>query len=33
MQNDWLSKKAQEIQGFADREDLKRLYDALKALE
>ena len=29
-QNDWLSKKAQEIQGYADREDLNRLYDALK---
>ena len=30
MQDDWLSKKADEIQGYADRRDYKKFYDALK---
>ncbi|CAH1277239.1 Hypp9517 [Branchiostoma lanceolatum] len=32
MQEDWLSKKADEIQSFADRKDSKRFYDAIRAL-
>ncbi|KAK3887593.1 hypothetical protein Pcinc_008297 [Petrolisthes cinctipes] len=32
MQDAWLSSKADEIQGFADRHDTKRFYDALKAV-
>lgn len=30
MQNTWMSYKADEIQGYADRHDMKRFYDALK---
>lgn len=30
MQDKWLSDKADEIQGYADRHDMKRFYDALK---
>ena len=32
MQNTWLSQKADEIQSYADRNDTKRFYDAVKAL-
>jgi hypothetical protein len=32
MQDAWLSKKADEIQTYADRNDLKRFYDALKTI-
>ncbi|KAL8568047.1 hypothetical protein ACOMHN_000271 [Nucella lapillus] len=32
MQDSWLSAKADEIQGYADRYDTKRFYDALKAV-
>ena len=32
MQDSWLSNKADEIQGFADRKDIKRFYDSLKEL-
>ena len=32
MQDAWLSRKADEIQGYADRHDSKRFYDALKAI-
>ena len=32
MQDSWLSAKADEIQGYADRHDSKRFYDALKAV-
>ena len=30
MQDSWLSKKAKEIQSFADRKDMKKFHDALK---
>ena len=30
MQNSWLSSKADEIQGFADRNDMKNFYHSLK---
>ncbi|XP_076035382.1 uncharacterized protein LOC143021658 [Oratosquilla oratoria] len=32
MHDSWLSAKADEIQGYADRHDTKRFYDALKAV-
>ncbi|KAL8596595.1 hypothetical protein ACOMHN_034966 [Nucella lapillus] len=32
MQDSWLSAKADEIRGYADRHDTKRFYDALKAV-
>ena len=32
MQDSWLSKKAEEIQTFADRKDMKKFHDALKAV-
>ncbi len=32
MQDDWLSEKADEIQAFADRKDIKNFYSALKAV-
>ena len=32
MQDSWLSAKAEEIQGYANRQDTKRFYDALKAV-
>ena len=32
MQDAWLSAKADEIQGYADRQDYKRFYDALSAV-
>ena len=32
MQDNWLTKKAEEIQAYADRHDTRRFYDALKAL-
>ncbi|XP_076047086.1 uncharacterized protein LOC143028608 [Oratosquilla oratoria] len=32
MQDSWLSAKADEIQGYADRRDTKRFYDALEAV-
>ncbi|GFR68802.1 craniofacial development protein 2 [Elysia marginata] len=32
MQNTWLSQKADEIQSYADRNDTKRFYDAIKAM-
>ena len=32
MQNSWLSKKVDEIQYFADRKDMKKLFDALKTI-
>ena len=32
MQDTWLSKKAEEIQSFADREDMKKCHDALKTI-
>ena len=31
MQDSWLSKKADEIQSFADRKDMKKFFDALKS--
>ena len=30
MQDSWLSKKADKIQSFADRKDMKKFFDALK---
>ncbi|KAL8576902.1 hypothetical protein ACOMHN_064686 [Nucella lapillus] len=32
MQDSWLSAKVDKIQGYADRHDTKRFYDALKAV-
>ena len=32
MQDSWLSKTADEIQSFADRKDMKKLFDALKTI-
>ena len=32
MQDSWLSKKAKEIQSFADRKDIKKFQDALKTI-
>ena len=32
MQDSWLSKKADEIQSFADRKDMKKVSDALKTV-
>ena len=32
MQDSWLSKKADEIQSFADRKDMKKFFDALKTV-
>ena len=32
MQDSWLSKKAEEIQSFADRKDMNKRYDALKTI-
>ena len=32
MQDSWLSKKAEEIQSFADRKDMKKFHDALKSI-
>ena len=32
MQDNWLSKKADEIQGYADAHDMKRFYDSLKCV-
>ena len=32
MQDSWLSKKAEEIQSFADRNDMKKFHDALKTI-
>ena len=32
MQNAWLSKKADEIQSFADRQNMKKFFDALKTV-
>ena len=32
MQDSWLSKKAEEIQYFADRKDMKKFHDALKTI-
>ena len=32
MQDTWLSKKANEIQSFADRKDIKKFFDALKTI-
>ena len=32
MQDSWLSSKAEEIQGYADRNDTKRFYESLKAV-
>ena len=32
MQDSWLSKKAEEIQSFADRKDMKKFHDALKVI-
>ena len=32
MQESWLSKKAEEIQSFADRKDMKKFHDALKTI-
>ena len=31
-QDSWLSKKAEEIQSFADRKDMKKFHDALKTI-
>ena len=33
MQDSWLSKKAEEIQSFADRKDMKKFHDALKTID
>ena len=32
MQDSWLSKKADEIQSFADRKDMKKIFDALNTV-
>ena len=32
MQDSWLSRKADEIQSFADRKDMKKFFDALKTV-
>ena len=32
MQDTWLSNKADEIQGYTDRHDMKRFFDSLKAI-
>ena len=32
MQDSWLSKKADEMQSFADRKDMKKFFDALKSI-
>ena len=32
MQDSWLSKKAEEFQSFADRQDMKKFNDALKTI-
>ena len=32
MQDSWLSKKAEEIQSFADRKDMNKFHDALKTI-
>ena len=32
MQDSWLSKKAEKIQSFADRKDMKKFHDALKTI-
>ena len=32
MQDSWLSKKAEEIQSFADQKDMKKFHDALKTI-
>ena len=32
LQDSWLSKKAEEIQSFADRKDMKKFHDALKTI-
>ena len=32
MQDSWLSSKADEIQSFAERKDMKKIFDALKAV-
>ena len=32
MHDSWLSKKAEEIQGYADRNDMKNFYDGLKEI-
>ena len=32
MQDSWLNSKADEIQSFADRKDMKKLFDVLKAV-
>ena len=32
MQDSWLSKKAEEIQSFADKKDMKKFFDALKTI-
>ena len=32
MQDSWLSKKAEEIQSFVDRKDMKKFHDALKTI-
>ena len=32
MQGSWLSKKAEEIQSFADRKDMKKIHDVLKTI-
>ena len=32
MQDSWLIKKADEIQSFADRKDMKKFFDALKTV-
>ena len=32
MQDSWLSKKADEIQSFADRKNMKKFFDALKTI-
>ena len=32
MQDSWLSKKAEQIQSFADRKDMKKFHDALKTI-
>ena len=32
MQDFWLSKKADEVQSFADRKDMKKIFDALKTV-
>ena len=31
-QDSWLNKKAEEIQSFADRKDMKKFHDALKTI-